>query len=555
MDLEKRLVCIWNKGEKFEEQVIPSGILQVTMSKLYPSKDYYFLSYPLEHIDEKELKIPIISRENIWIPVINTYHISNINRNFYRKCIPIQKILGSGTYGMAFIWSSDACKRYKTLAIPKYLAMKYSNVYELLIYEYSLLKLLENVKNILPVYGFESMIKPETDVKDSIVYMKYLSNSFFSSCQNNKEEGKKKIWFTKICKAIKEIHKRGVIHRDLSIDNIMLDENEEPYIIDFGLGAYYHLSKWTPVNHCVVTYPYRAPEVFCKKLIYDETIDIWSLGVLFIEIMTNECIFYTKNVSNTFMSIMKHFNIKFGRNTYSTYIILEYLLKEKEINKSMIEFGKFILRLYPKDRPSIDSILSHPYLNNNEIKEEIKEIKKLKTIPFSILKKEEYQIWWKRKSRMIQWFYKILTKERVPLIWMQLVSCLFDHYIFYLSQNNFPKTKADAYIMMASILYLFSLDHFYIISLPQWVDILKVEKNINCTVKQLYEIGFTIYNKFDGNIFYDIPLTIVNISTYSHLHRCEEISHGFYCDLSSDAFEESKNNEKDKYKRLLSYFK
>ncbi|XP_047957408.1 receptor-like cytosolic serine/threonine-protein kinase RBK2 [Salvia hispanica] len=83
-----------------------------------------------------------------------------------------------------------------------------------------------------------------------------------------------------------ECCERRIIHRDIKVDNVLLSEDFEPQICDFGL------SKWLPKHwshHNATkfegTFGYFAPEYFMHGIV-DEKIDIFSFGVLLLELIT-----------------------------------------------------------------------------------------------------------------------------------------------------------------------------------------------------------------------------------------------------------------------------
>ena len=94
--------------------------------------------------------------------------------------------------------------------------------------------------------------------------------------------------------AISVCHSNNIWHRDIKTDNIIITEDDRAILIDFS-HAYYNKYKSVILDEQVVTYPYRAPEIFTYQKqkekerthnYYNEKIDIWSLGIVLFELIT-----------------------------------------------------------------------------------------------------------------------------------------------------------------------------------------------------------------------------------------------------------------------------
>lgn len=110
-------------------------------------------------------------------------------------------------------------------------------------------------------------------------------------------------WFTQICLAIKHIHDRKILHRDLKSQNIFLMNNDFVKLGDFGIARV--LNKTSELANTIVGTPYYlSPEIIENKP-YNFKSDIWSLGVLLYEMMARKQPFAGGNLHMLAMQIVR----------------------------------------------------------------------------------------------------------------------------------------------------------------------------------------------------------------------------------------------------------
>ena len=88
--------------------------------------------------------------------------------------------------------------------------------------------------------------------------------------------------------AVKFLHSANIIHRDLKPDNILVTDDMEVKICDFGLARGIngvHSAEKRQRSKSITTYTryYRPPEVILGQTDYDESADVWSLGCTLFE--------------------------------------------------------------------------------------------------------------------------------------------------------------------------------------------------------------------------------------------------------------------------------
>ena len=94
-----------------------------------------------------------------------------------------------------------------------------------------------------------------------------------------------------VLRAFKFLHSAKIIHRDLKPSNILLNENCDLKICDFGLSRNLSQQLGEDLTEYVVTRYYRAPEIMLSSNEYDNKVDVWSAGCTLGEMMSGKIMF------------------------------------------------------------------------------------------------------------------------------------------------------------------------------------------------------------------------------------------------------------------------
>ena len=236
---------------------------------------------------------------------------------------------------------------------------------------------------------------------------------YIEKSQNGFKEKYAKIIFKKILKGIKYCHQNKICHLDIKPANILLDNNFNPKIIDFGFSDYFNEKDGIPKYNTRTrgTHRYACPEMYDKKKHHFSGVkaDIFSLGVLMLNLVTNKYGFtFPIKGSNSYKYIIEE-KYELFWSAVKANIVVDKLSKElKDLYIKMISNK-------PEKRPSIDEILEDPWMkeindlkkDNNEKYKELKE--ELKSI-FSGLQQEI-----KEDDEQIETKPKIEEREDKPI--------------------------------------------------------------------------------------------------------------------------------------------
>uniref|UniRef100_A0A8D0Y985 non-specific serine/threonine protein kinase n=1 Tax=Sus scrofa TaxID=9823 RepID=A0A8D0Y985_PIG len=140
--------------------------------------------------------------------------------------------------------------------------------------EVQIMKMLDHphIIKLYQVMETKSMLYLVTEYAKNGEIFDYLANHG----RLNESEARRKFW--QILSAVDYCHGRKIVHRDLKAENLLLDNNMNIKIADFGFGNFFKsgelLATWCGSP------PYAAPEVFEGQQYEGPQLDIWSMGVV-----------------------------------------------------------------------------------------------------------------------------------------------------------------------------------------------------------------------------------------------------------------------------------
>lgn len=187
----------------------------------------------------------------------------------------IVKKLGSGGFGTIYLAEDTILKTQRALKIPHRIG---TEVEKLLQESVLQTKLLDhpNIVKLLTVDIIDKTI---------IMVMEYVKGIDLETLldQENKLDIKTSLrYFQQILSALEFAHKHRVIHRDIRPSNILIDEDNNVKITDFGTSTLLNEKQYATTR--IGSPPYMAPEQFEGKAVFAS--DIYSAGCLFYEMVT-----------------------------------------------------------------------------------------------------------------------------------------------------------------------------------------------------------------------------------------------------------------------------
>lgn len=305
-----------------------------------PGKHYYMMWQALFEIDTKYVPIKPIGRGAYGIVC------SSINRDTNEK-VAIKKIHN------AFENRVDALRTLRELKLLRH--VRHENVIAL---KDIMMPATKNFKDVYLVY--ELM---DTDLHQIIKSSQALSGDH---CQ---------YFLFQLLRGLKYLHSANILHRDLKPGNLLVNANCDLKICDFGL-ARASSGKDKFMTEYVVTRWYRAPELLLCCDNYGTSIDVWSVGCIFAELLGRkpifpgtECLNQLKLIVNV-LGTVSDADLGFIDNPKARKYIkslpyapgIPLIALYPNANPLAVDLLQKMLVFDPSKRISVTEALQHPYM-------------------------------------------------------------------------------------------------------------------------------------------------------------------------------------------------
>ena len=309
----------------------------------------------------------------------------NVNARYH-----ITGLLGNGAYGVV-VKARDTLED-RDVAIKKCVGIFRSRVIATRsLREIKLLQFLDH-ENVVKILDLD--IPSDLDnFQDLYIVLEMVPANLESVIQSSFEYSLEHIqfFFHQLCQAMQYVHAANVLHRDLKSSNVLVSLDCDVKLCDFGLARddcshHHHKTEYT------VSRFWRPPEILLRDPQYSKAADVWSAGLIFLELFNRRPIFRGQNSEHQLRLICDQYwgtpceeDFTDGAHVELVNQLLQTPPSSRKNIRSLLsnpnlvmspeaaDLAERMLQFHPAKRISFEEALLHPYFSDLELPPEISE--------------------------------------------------------------------------------------------------------------------------------------------------------------------------------------
>ena len=293
-----------------------------------------------------------------------------------KKKYEVIGIVGEGAYGIVYKCKNKETNKY--VAVKKFKETEDKLVQKTMKRELAMLQMLKH-ENIVEFQ--EAFVNKG----DFFLVFEYVEKNLLEVLEESPDGLSPELirsFVFQMCKAVSYLHKNNMIHRDVKPENLLIDENLNLKLCDFGFARKIKLNKQNnnvdTMTDYVATRWYRSPELLLSGGIYGPEVDYWAIGCIMGELADGNPMFPGENEVDQLDCIIKILgnlpedliNMYYENPIYNEKDL--FRVKKPEtlekrylgiLSPTAIDFMKGLLQLDPNKRLNGETVFKHKYFS------------------------------------------------------------------------------------------------------------------------------------------------------------------------------------------------
>ena len=291
-----------------------------------------------------------------------------------QKKYDVLGVVGEGAYGIVYKCRNKENGKY--VAIKKFKEIEDKLVQKTMKRELKMLQMLkhDNVVDFQEAFIYK---------KNLFLVFEYVEKNLLEVLGKSPDGLNPKLirsFVFQMCKAVHYLHINNMIHRDVKPENLLIDENMQLKLCDFGFARKITLdgnnNNVNAMTDYVATRWYRSPELLLSKGIYGPEVDYWAIGCIMGELADGNPMFPGENEVDQLDCIIKVLgnlpqdlvNMFYDNPLYNGKELLKVSRPESlerrymgKLGPTAIDFLKGLLQLDPNKRINDETVFKHKY--------------------------------------------------------------------------------------------------------------------------------------------------------------------------------------------------